>query len=51
MDDLFYTDEKEKYDPVAFRDKIFQLIDQAGTDLEQVSDENFCMSNFIPVFF
>jgi len=30
-------DEKEKYDSVAFRDKIFQLIDQAGSDLEQVS--------------
>lgn len=30
-------DEKEKYDPVAFRDKIFQLIEQSGTDLEQVS--------------
>lgn len=30
-------DEKEKYDPVGFRDKVFQLIEQAGTDLEQVS--------------
>ncbi|XP_071477612.1 eIF5-mimic protein 2-A-like [Diadema antillarum] len=30
-------DEKEKYDPIGFRDNILQGLNDAGTDLEQVS--------------
>ncbi len=31
------SDEKEKYDPTGFRDAVVQGLNEAGTDLEQVS--------------
>ena len=31
------SDEKEKYDPAAFRDAVVQGLNEAGTDLDQVS--------------
>ena len=34
---LFFPDEKEKYDPSAFRDAIIQGLNETGADLEQVS--------------
>lgn len=30
-----FTDEKEKYDPLGFRDAIFKGLNEAGNDLEQ----------------
>ena len=36
----FLVDEKEKYDPSAFRDAIVQGFNEAGTDLEQVCTKN-----------
>ena len=41
----FLVDEKEKYDPSAFRDAIVQGFNEAGTDLEQV-----CTKNTLPPF-
>ena len=32
----FFPDEKEKYDPSAFRDAIIQGLNETGADLEQV---------------
>ena len=32
----FFSDEKEKYDPSAFRDAIIQGLNETGADLEQV---------------
>lgn len=34
---FFFTDEKEKYDPTAFRDSIIAGLGECGNDLEQVS--------------
>ena len=34
---IVFADEKEKYDPTAFRDAILQGLAEAGDDLEQVS--------------
>lgn len=34
---FWWSDEKEKYDPTGFRDSILQGLNEAGTDLEQVS--------------
>lgn len=36
MATLFCTDEKEKYDPTAFRDSIVQGLTEAQGDIEQV---------------
>ena len=33
---VFFSDEKEKYDPSAFRDAIIQGLNETGADLEQV---------------
>ena len=33
---FFFSDEKEKYDPSAFRDAIIQGLNETGADLEQV---------------
>ena len=43
---LAVSDEKEKYDPVAFRDVILQGINEAGTDLEQVDTvQTWCIEH------
>ena len=34
--DMYFPDEKEKYDPSAFRNAIIQGLDEAGNDLDQV---------------
>ena len=39
---FWVSDEKEKYDPSAFRDAILQGIAEAGDSLDQVNNRGSC---------
>ena len=49
-----YSDEKEKYDPAAFRDAILQGIAESGSSLDQVlvsanyAHHNSCENRIVP---
>ena len=41
LNNMPFSDEKEKYDPSAFRDAILQGFNEAGNDLDQVGEKYF----------